>query len=562
MKSTNGVSRGLTIALAAFALVGQWPGAMARQAKADGDERGVLRPRGGERLLYCHDSGIVPYNTWDPFTPDQLRQVANDLADVGVDTYVQLLFSAGTTRPPGIWKPRHKGIEFSGHSRFQPLHDEGTQPLDILIDQAHRRGMKFIGKLRMSDRHSRTGSGFVAQHPEWYIKEYPGAPDYSHEPVRQYMLAVMEEIVRRFDVDGLELNFIRACHCFRPALARESQPIMTEFVGRVRALLDQQGNIKKRKLILGVRVPQTLDECHNLGYDIPTWIRSELIDYVAPCDFHCSDFNAPYEEFAALTRGSQCRLYPTVHPPMLARIDKLMRPENYRALAHTMYAAGADGISVFNYMYHWARRGGIPRYAGPETGYPLALSYLRDLGDPRKLAERSRHYAFYPLWSASPYDGTSRTGATKNDRLVLRRDEIGQRGEYQFRLYEDGRNVRATLFFRAIGLTEKDEVEVDLNGHKMPADRIVRAWNPYGRWDEGKEWEDPRGFSKRRWRFERPLPAFSSFWFDLKDLPLVMGINKLGLRLIRADSGTTDDIIVDEVEVTVIPQYQTGRQEE
>jgi hypothetical protein len=109
------------------------------------------------------------------------------------------------------------------------------------------------------------------------------------------------------------------------------------------------------------------------------------------------------------------------------------------------------------------------------------------------------------------------------------------------------------LFFRAVGLTKKDEVAIDLNGHEVPTDRIVRVWNPHGRWDQGIEWEDPRGFSKRRWRFERPLPAFSSFWFDLKDLPLVMGINKLGLRLTRADPATNDEIVVDEVEVTVVP---------
>ena len=562
MKVTNGVSRGLAIALAAFALVGQRPGAMARRAKADEGERAAASPRGDVRLVYCHDSGIVSYNTWDPFTPAQLRRVVDDLADAGVDMYAQLLFAAGLAKPPGIWRPRHEGIEFSGNSRFLKLYDEGTQPLEILIDQTHKRGMKFIGKLRMSDRHSKTGSAFVAQHPELHLKEFPGALDYSREESRRYMLAVMEEIVRRFDVDGLELNFIRAYHCFPTASARDSQLVMTEFVGRVRALLDEQGNVKKRKLVLGVRVPQTLDECHNLGYDIPAWIRSELIDYVAPCDGHCSDFNAPYEQFAALTRGSPCKLYPAVHPPMLKGADKYMRPANYRAVAHTMYAAGADGISVFNYMYHWARRAGIPRYAGPETGYPLTLSWLRELRDPRKLAGKPRHYAFYPLWGAPRYRGRCRSGATKNDRLVLLRNQAGERGEYPFRLYEDGRNVRATLFFRAVGLTGKDEVEIDLNGHKVPADRIVRVWNPHGRWDHGMEWEDPRGFSKRRWRFERPLPAFSSFWFDLKDLPLVMGINKLGLRLIRTDSDTNDEIVVDEVEVTVVPHYQTGIREE
>ena len=68
---------------------------------------------------------------------------------------------------------------------------------------------------------------------------------------------------------------------------------MTEFVRGVRSLLEGEGGRKQRSLLLGVRVPQTLEECHDLGYDVPTWVREERVDYVSPCDSHCSDFTAP-----------------------------------------------------------------------------------------------------------------------------------------------------------------------------------------------------------------------------------------------------------------------------
>lgn len=60
---------------------------------------------------------------------------------------------------------------------------------------------------------------------------------------------------------------------------------MTRFLERVRKKLDVAGDAKRRRLLLGVRVPQTLKECHALGYDVPTWIEQGLIDYVSPCDF-------------------------------------------------------------------------------------------------------------------------------------------------------------------------------------------------------------------------------------------------------------------------------------
>ena len=43
----------------------------------------------------------------------------------------------------------------------------------------------------------------------------------------------------------------------------------------------------------------------------------------------------------------------------------LQTPENYRALAQNFYGAGADGVTVFNFQYHWARRTGTARYPGP-----------------------------------------------------------------------------------------------------------------------------------------------------------------------------------------------------
>ena len=58
---------------------------------------------------------------------------------------------------------------------------------------------------------------------------------------------------------------------------------MTRFIRRVRQKLDAEAGKKGHRLLLGVRVPQTLEECHALGYDVPTWIKEGLIDYVADC---------------------------------------------------------------------------------------------------------------------------------------------------------------------------------------------------------------------------------------------------------------------------------------
>ena len=335
---------------------------------------------------------------------------------------------------------------------------------------------------------------------------------------------------------------------------------MTEFIRRVRKMLDSAGEKKGRRLLLGVRVPQTLEECHRLGYDVPTWIKEGLIDYVSPADFFFSDFNAKYEEFAELTRASDCYLYPTIQPLLCHRDDAhRLTLDQYRAVVQNFYGAGADGLSVHNYPYHWGHliwKASIRKsYPGPADNYPKMLDYFKILKDPQALAEGARHYLFYPLWPRrSPSD------TIKNDRAVLSRSEAGERVTYRFRicerlpetvelainsqeLYEGAYNKAGKahgvrVIFRAIGLVPGDEIAVDVNGEKIVAENIRHIWHQDGRsgWDG------------------RPLPAYTEFQFMLAAPPGIYGDNQLGLKIIKNASGAEGDIVVDEVEVLVQPK--------
>ena len=272
-------------------------------------------------------------------------------------------------------------------------------------------------------------------------------------------------------------------------------------------------------------VPQTLAECHDLGYDVPTWIEEELVDMVCPCDRTYADFNARYDEFSELTRSSDCRLYPTMIPLMCKHDSaSLLKPENYRALAQNFYGAGADGVTIFNYQYHWARQTGTARYPGPVEAYPLALTYLRDLRDPSTIRSRPRHYRFHPL-----HAGPAPTGAVKNDRTVLRR-EAGSEGEYRFRVCEPGdEDTDVTVTFSAQGLLPRDEIVVQLNG--VEVSELRRVFHPDGRLE----------------KFGRPLPAFSSVWFQPQPGMLNGWDNQLAVRLTSLAPEGVGEIVIDEV---------------
>ena len=50
------------------------------------------------------------------------------------------------------------------------------------------------------------------------------------------------------------------------------------------------------------------------GYDVRAWLAEGLLDYISPQDSMYADFSVPYAEWAALTRGSKCMLYPGLLP--------------------------------------------------------------------------------------------------------------------------------------------------------------------------------------------------------------------------------------------------------
>ena len=80
--------------------------------------------------------------------------------------------------------------------------------------------------------------------------------DYSHEGVRAHRLAIFTELAENYDIDGLELDFMRSCRYFASDEAEAKQDVLTKFVGQIRAMLDRVAQQRGReKFILGVRMP-------------------------------------------------------------------------------------------------------------------------------------------------------------------------------------------------------------------------------------------------------------------------------------------------------------------
>jgi len=121
-----------------------------------------------------------------------------------------------------LWQVRQEGTAYY-RSPYEPwgqyagYHDPGYDPLAYAVQEAHKRGLEIHAWFNVFfASNTETAGAPAAAHPEWICRNQEGQPisfaitlSPGLKPVRDYTLAVAMDIVRRYDLDGLHLDYIR-----------------------------------------------------------------------------------------------------------------------------------------------------------------------------------------------------------------------------------------------------------------------------------------------------------------------------------------------------------------
>ncbi len=303
-------------------------------------------------------------------------------------------------------------------STINRLDRMGTDIIELSLQRARQHGLEAFITMRMNDLHftdttmhcSRAQNGFWINHPEYYVQDHPGwhaygALNFAHQQVRDYKLNLIREMCGKYDLDGLDLDFMRFIVYFPYEEGGRHLAKMTDFVKKVREIIDDTGKKRGKKILLSVRVLPTISSCIEKGLDVKKWVDLKLVDFITIGAHWVCDPNLPVRQFKHALANPDIPVYVSIddgqYYPREHRSEGI-----YRSIAANYYAEGADGLYLFNYFFtEYFKNKIAPLKKETLVRDMVYPDFLKELGDARALAKRNKiytlsdgiaEYGFYP----------------------------------------------------------------------------------------------------------------------------------------------------------------------
>ena len=383
--------------------------------------------------------------------------------------------------------------------------ETGVDPMAVFVDECHRCGMQAWASHRMNDGHhtyqvleyDKYQTQFYKDHPELRLQrkrdgQVSARYDWNKPEIAAQNLAFVREAAEQYDIDGLDLDYTRIPPYFNEGEEAQGRQTMNQHVRDVRAMLDEVGRQKGKRLGLSAQLYQrdSLWKEHGLvvtvaaagllieqrtegvsneaivsesakddirvhfdgGLDVRTWVQEGLLDIL---NAHCRTYNLYEMDISAwkqVVDGTDCRLVAGAGKPGFFKLQRgglidgypahLTQHLEHRALAHRLYEQGADGISFYDYVIRH---------------FEMQWAVYRELGDPERLRHAHKTYVFQ---LALPLDlGLRSEGRTTRMQIDVPDDLAA--------VLAAGHPVRARLLLNLTQLMTPEDLELQVNGERV-----------------------------------------------------------------------------------------------
>ena len=504
------------------------------------------------RMMFYHD-GRHPliYMYEPPMQKEEYEQGVDELAGTPIEAVMFCMGDGRTvlhdTKVGELWG---RNVEKWPHVIFRRAHqnavaliESGNDPLRVISERAHEKGMLIYPTLLMQQgsgvrgRDTR-GSNFRFDRPYLEIgakgdlgPDYPRLhlADFKHEELRAERLALIEETLNNYPVDGFELQLNYQPYYFHPNEVEAGRAIMTDFVRQVYDAVKSSGADRE----LAVRIPASIEGCLSVGMDPVDWMKRGIVDVIIGQSYtgpELLDQMLDMRPLVEAAKGTDCRVHAAIHSNVDSDRLGQGRIEMVRAAATNLWAQGIDGL----YLAHWF------------GNWPYGADFyekLRELPHPDVMAPKDKQY--YMMTETGRHLTPVREPGIE---IQLPADlNVNEPVTVTFNVADDlprwdrvGRVHEVILRVRTLSTTELDRFRFKLNGQELP-DSLLRKIN-------------------RMYRMSAPRYRMNGYWFvyrlDRAHWP-VEGENTLEVTLLERDPDVTPQLVLRDVELDV--KYLMGR---
>ena len=418
------------------------------------------------------------------------------------------------------WDVKEPEKSTSGWARLHwILHEKGIDPYEICIDQSRLKNISPWISIRMNDHHyfddSTKINKFMLDHPE-YRKGPNGLFNYAIKEVRDFYKAFIIEILDKYDVDGIELDWMRTHSIFNEGEVAEGTELINLFMKEIRELTNLKSQQLNHPVRIASRVPSSPEIGKSFGLDGVNWVQNNYVDILIPTNWHYPvNFDIPVEQWRnEIGEGYEYILAPGAdagrksfrnqyHKTMLSNIESML------GFSASAYNRGADAIYYFNNFDPVSRR----KIVNPDGTVSITDDKQRILKEAGKLStvmNKPRCHLF------SYKDPDIKSASTASSKLPQ-----GVKNEYSI---HSGPKPEEGNYIIRIGLEsligyEDAILEVTLN--EKPCQQIEdMPRDPAYKYDNTKKWEVVTNVSETGAR----MMQFSADLNEVKE-----GYNRIGI---------------------------------
>ena len=277
-------------------------------------------------------------------------------------------------------------------NNFRAMQERGIDVVEMLVNSTKDYGAEAWLSVRMNDHHYPDDIGFNSslsynRASEVGVNGSRTYMDHTNEVVQNYYKGYIRELCENYDIDGIELDYLRSAPVMSKVDAAHIQEL-NSYVSDLRDTVNEVAAKKGKKIQLSARVYSTPDHNLSSGIDPAQWIADGSIDMLAAEGWYIPTYyNIPIEDWRSEINAKNTDNHPYIllgGTDWAVRCDSAAKSgymmwitlEQLKGFASAMYDRGADGVYFFN---HFSPSGnGALTYYVDENGVKTVKNILKD----------------------------------------------------------------------------------------------------------------------------------------------------------------------------------------